>query len=246
MMREAPLVIVADGTRQPGCGLGLAAVLAAESEPDVVLITSVAGDSHSDDFRELLENSGVRLIVVAAAGILLCENMIRTSGHSISRPLPADLMPTLTDARAICVVDGGNGITSHPQIRQVLAEASGRVPIVWVPHLRGADPIPDAALVAVDEVRADGCSAEALRERWEARAACVTLGVRGTVLATRWNGSRRVPGAGTCGGGNRFAVAAAAEFGRGADALIATIRAARSTNAVGVRTGLAAAAWCAG
>ncbi len=150
-------------------------------------------------------------------------------------PLPTRLVRALTDAKAICVVDRGIGVGSHPQIREVLAKVSGRVPIVWSPHPLGADPIPDAALVTVNEFQTHGHSAEALRERWEARAVFVTLGARGALVATRWRGTSRVPlpagrdvfaGGDTCGVWNQFAVAAAAEFGRGADALIASARAA--------------------
>jgi D-beta-D-heptose 7-phosphate kinase/D-beta-D-heptose 1-phosphate adenosyltransferase len=199
-LMQAPLVVVGDSA----------------PIPDLVLITAVAGEMNSCELDDLLENSGVRLIRGA--------------------PLPAQLLRTLNDAKAICVVDRGIGISSHPQIREVLAKVSGRVLIVWNPHPRGADPIPDAALVILHESQTRGRSAEALRERWEARAVCVTFGMRGALLATRWHGTSRVrppadmgdpAGGGACGAGSRFAVAAAAEFGRGADALIATTRAAR-------------------
>lgn len=248
---EAPVPVVdADRLWQRPGGAGLAAVLAARCESDVVLITAIGDDSYGASLTELLASAGVRVIALPLAGTTVCKTRIRAGGQSILRldhgdgtathhPLPRDVVATLADARAVCVADYGNGLTAHPHLREVLAGISGRVPIVWDPHPRGADPVPDVALVTPNETEAQRHSAEQLRERWEARAVCVTLGSRGALLATRWRGAGHVglpgglerrSGVDTCGAGDRFAVAAAAEFGRGADALIAVTRAVEAAS----------------
>ncbi|KAA0104634.1 PfkB family carbohydrate kinase [Mycolicibacterium sp. P1-5] len=264
---EAPVPVV-DAERmweRPG-GAGLAAMLAARSEPDVVLITAIAGDAHGRSLVELLTASGARVIALPLAGTTVCKTRIRAGGQSMlrldrgdgtaaHRELPAEVANALADARAVCVADYGNGITAHPKIRELLAQSKTRVPIVWDPHPRGTEPVADLALITPNESEAAGQSAESLRERWNAKAVCVTLGARGALLATRDGAPQHVPmppgvspgGPGdTCGAGDRFAVAAAAALGRGADALSATAEAVAAASrfvaaggAVGVSTAAA-------
>lgn len=264
---EAPVPVV-DAERmwqRPG-GAGLAAVLAARSEADVVLVTAIAGDAEGRSLTELLTGSGVRVIALPMAGSTVCKTRIRAGGQSVLRldrgdgtaahdTLPAEVAHTLAGARAVCVADYGNGMSAHQEIRKLLSQIGTRVPVVWDPHPRGAEPVTDLALVTPNESEAQGQSAESLRDRWDARAVCVTLGARGALLALRGGGSRHVPmppgigpgGPGdTCGAGDRFAVAAAAALGRGADALSATAEAVAAASrfvaaggAVGVSTAAA-------
>jgi rfaE bifunctional protein nucleotidyltransferase chain/domain len=113
------------------------------------------------------------------------------------------------------VADYGNGVTAHPGIRELLTAAAQRVPVVWDPHPRGTAPVPGCWLVTPNEAEADHHSAEALRNRWDARAVCVTLGSRGAMLATE-DGTAHIPVPSvpangpndTCGAGDRFAIAA--------------------------------------
>ncbi len=243
---EAPVPVVdADRVWQRPGGAGLAAVLAARAESDVVLISAIGEDTHGRTLAGLLERAGVRLMPLPLVGSTICKTRIRARGQSMLRldqgdgtaaaeeTLP-DVADILDAARAICVADYGNGVTAHPALRSLLTRAASRVPLVWDPHPRGAVPVADVALVTPNESEAQqfcghptkASSAELLVARWQARAVCVTLGSRGALLATRWDGTRYLPvPAGlsptgdSCGAGDRFAVAAAAAFGSGADTL---------------------------
>lgn len=267
---EAPVPVVdADRMWQRPGGAGLAAVLAARSEPDVVLITAIADDAHGRSLADLLTSSGVRLITLPLTGSTICKTRIRAGSQSVlrldsgdgtaaHRALPAEATDAMAAARAVCVADYGNGITSHWQIRDLLSQACSRVPVVWDPHPRGAQPVPGVTLATPNEAEAHGQSAECLRDRWDARAVCVTLGARGALLATRGNGARHVPlpaglgrgGTGdTCGAGDRFSVAAAAALGRGADVAAATAEAVAAASrfvAAGGAVGVSSAAAMAG
>lgn len=239
---EAPVPVVdADRVWQRPGGAGLAAVLAARSEADVVLITAIGDDTHGHVLTGLLERAGVTVVALPLVGSTTCKTRIRARGQSMLRldsgdgtaavrALPPEVPAALTSARAICVADYGNGITAHPAVRDLLTRAARSVPVVWDPHPRGTVPIPGSALITPNESEAQhfcdqppkSASVELLRERWKARAVCITLGGRGALLATRPGGIRHLPvpagltpSGDSCGAGDRFAVAAAAALGSG-------------------------------
>jgi rfaE bifunctional protein nucleotidyltransferase chain/domain/rfaE bifunctional protein kinase chain/domain len=233
---EAPVPVVDTQRiwRRPG-GAGLAAVLAARIESEVVLVTALADDRDGHALDELLTSAGVRLVGLPMSGNTVCKTRIRAGGQSMLRldhgdgtaardPVPDCVAELLLDARAICVADYGRGITSHPGIRDLLTAAAQRVPVVWDPHPRGAVPIAGCWLITPNEAEADQLSADSLRKRWEARAVCVTLGSRGAVLATT-DGTAHIPvpsgppagRSDTCGAGDRFAIAATLALGAGDD-----------------------------
>ncbi|TFV58628.1 D-glycero-beta-D-manno-heptose 1-phosphate adenylyltransferase [Mycobacterium sp. PS03-16] len=248
---EAPVPVV-DAERvwhRPG-GAGLAAVLAARADRDVVLVTALADDADGRSLVTLLEDAGVRVVALPMTGSTVCKTRIRAGGQSMLRldhgdgtaaggDLPAEVRDVLDGARAVCVADYGRGVTAHPGVRALLTEVAERVPIVWDPHPRGAVPTPGCWLVTPNQSEAerfsergdsDAHSAERLRQRWRAHAVCVTLGAGGAVLASE-AGSVHIPvpaaaGAShgrrdTCGAGDRFAVAATQAFGAGDDAAAA-------------------------
>lgn len=258
---EAPVPVV-DAERiwqRPG-GAGLAAVLAARGDRDVVLVTAVGDDADGQALTDLLTEAGVRVVGLKLSGATVCKTRIRAGGQSMLRldhgdgsaagdPLPAAVAATLDGARAICVADYGRGVTGHHEIRRLLARAAERVPVVWDPHPRGADPVPGCWLVTPNSAEAQDRSAESLRGQWAAGAVCVTLGSRGALLATNdGNSHHPVPestahtGRGdTCGAGDRFAIAATLALAAGrdiagavADAVEAASRFVAAGGAVGV------------
>lgn len=242
---EAPVPVV-DAERvwhRPG-GAGLAALLAARSHDDVVLVTALGDDHDGRTLAELLASAGVRVVALPMTGATVCKTRIKASGQSMLRldhgdgavstdPIPARLALQLAgvfaDAKAMCVADYGRGITALPAIRDLLTAAAQRIPVVWDPHPRGAEPVRGCACVTPNDIEAeyfseeigiDAHSAQSLRRRWRSRAVSVTLGARGAVLASA-DGSVHIPvpsvagataiSAGvrsdTCGAGDRFSIA---------------------------------------
>jgi D-beta-D-heptose 7-phosphate kinase / D-beta-D-heptose 1-phosphate adenosyltransferase len=239
---EAPVPVV-DAERvwhRPG-GAGLAAVLAARTDSDVVLVTALADDADGRLLAELLAGAGVEVVAIPMTGNTVCKTRIRARGQSMLRldhgdgtaaadGMPARVAAVLESARAVCVADYGRGVAAHPALREMLSRIVDRVPVVWDPHPRGATPTPGCWLVTPNQAEAGDASAEALRGRWRAEAVSVTMGPRGALVATE-KGSLHVPapavsgGGDPCGAGDRFAVAAAVSFGDGGDAH-AAVRAA--------------------
>jgi len=269
---EAPVPVV-DAKRiwhRPG-GAGLAAVLAARADSDVVLVTALADDPDGRALVDLLTSAGVTVIGLPMAGNTVCKTRIRAAGQSMLRldhgdgsavtdAVPQTLDAVFDDARAICVADYGHGVTSHPGIRERLMAAAGRIPVVWDPHPRGAAPTEGCWLVTPNQLEAEGVSAdddahsaESLRRRWHARALCITLGARGAMLADS-DGTTHIPvpasasGTGrgdTCGAGDRFAIAATAALGAGdnaREAVTAAVEAASRFVAAGGAVGVSSAA----
>ncbi|MDT5397401.1 MAG: D-beta-D-heptose 7-phosphate kinase / D-beta-D-heptose 1-phosphate adenosyltransferase [Mycobacterium sp.] len=242
---EAPVPVV-DAKRiwhRPG-GAGLAAVLAARADRDVVLVTALGDDADGRALTELLTSAGVDVVALPMTGTTVCKTRIRAGGQSMLRidhgdgtaasdVLPPRVATVLKSARAVCVADYGHGVTAHLGIRALLTRVAAQVPIVWDPHPRGAHPTPGCWLVTPNQAEAehfsdrthsDAHSAETLRQKWEARAVCITLGRRGALLATDGGGCTHIPVSAvvgtagrtdTCGAGDRFAIAAALAFGAG-------------------------------
>lgn len=267
---EAPVPVV-DAERlvqRPG-GAGLAALLAARTETGVVLITGIVDDDAGAQLRGLLATAGVRVLPLPMTGSTVTKTRIRARGHSICRldrgdaapvsaPLVGQVLNALADARAICVADYGGGITSLPEIRQALGRLTSRIPVVWDPHPRGAQPVPGCTLVTPNQQEAQHLCpdrrhrdvGETLRRRWDAAAVCITRGSRGAHVYGLYEGVRHVgvpasaaagaAPADVCGAGDRFAVAAASALGSGADPEAAVV-AAVTDAARFVTTGGAAA-----
>jgi rfaE bifunctional protein nucleotidyltransferase chain/domain len=155
--------------------------------------------------------------------------------------LPAEAVAVIREAAAVLVADYGRGTTADPAVRAVLAEAGG--PVVWDPHPRGADPVPNARLVTPNGAEAArvaalagmaagvaaegeglaavGAWAEALIRHWGVGAVSVTLGARGALLSYGEGAPMVVPavpvtGGDPCGAGDSFAAAAAIALADGA------------------------------
>lgn len=265
---EAPVPVV-DAERlvqRPG-GAGLAALLAARTETGVALITGIASDDAGRQLRGLLAAAGVTLLALPMTGATVTKTRIRARGQSmlrldrgdgapVNRPLARDVTEALAGARAICVADYGAGVTALPAVRAALAEAASSVPVVWDPHPRGAPPVPGCALVTPNDEEArhfcrdtPGDAGEALLDKWGAAAVCITRGAHGARVHGRRLGTHHVgvpertsaaAAVDVCGAGDRFAVAAAAALGAGADP-VAAVEAAVADAARFVAAGGAAA-----
>jgi rfaE bifunctional protein nucleotidyltransferase chain/domain/rfaE bifunctional protein kinase chain/domain len=263
---EAPVPVV-DAEQQvqrPG-GAGLAALLAARTETQVVLITGVAPDDAGRRLHDLLVAAGVSVLPLPMSGTTVTKTRIRARGQSMLRvdrgdaapidgPLPVEAAQALARARAICVADYGAGVTALPAVRAALTESASRIPVVWDPHPRGPAPIPGCALVTPNHEEARhfcgsaGDGGEALLQKWGAAAVCITRGARGARVYGPGMGARHVGipkgsaggAADVCGAGDRFAVAAAVALGAGADP-IAAVEAAVADAARFVAAGGAAA-----
>ncbi|WP_020659541.1 PfkB family carbohydrate kinase [Amycolatopsis benzoatilytica] len=236
-----PVVDVARRWLRPG-GAGLAAVLAARSAADVVLVAAFGDDLAARTLVGLLEPE-VTLAPVPLCGATVSKTRVRAAGQSLLRldsgdgiasgqTLPERTERMLRRAGTILVADYGRGLTRNPRLRAVLADMASRVPVVWDPHPRGAAPVPGARLVTPNASEATALVPDAvempglLRERWRADAVAVTLGARGALVA-EGSAVRRVPvpqrahvtgraAPDTCGAGDRFAAAAAAALLDGA------------------------------
>ncbi|MGY1717840.1 D-glycero-beta-D-manno-heptose 1-phosphate adenylyltransferase [Blastococcus sp. SYSU DS0552] len=243
---DAPVPVVEEIERheRPG-GAALAAVIAAASGGrEVVLVAPMDADEDADRLRALLAGR-VRLIEIPATGGTAVKQRVRVGDHSVARldsgapvavlgELPAAAAAAIRDAAAVLVADYGRGTTADPAVRAALAEARG--PVVWDPHPRGADPVPNARLVTPNgaeaaRVAADaatgtglaavGARAEALIRQWGVGAVAVTLGARGALLSYGSGAPMVVPavavtGGDPCGAGDSFAAAAALALADGA------------------------------
>jgi D-beta-D-heptose 7-phosphate kinase/D-beta-D-heptose 1-phosphate adenosyltransferase len=251
---EAPVPVI-DGeqmSQRPG-GAGLAAALAARHGAEVVLVTAVGDDEHGHTLRRLLDERGVQVWPLPMNGHTVCKTRVRADGQNIVRldqgsgsaatfTVSQALDELIRSAQAIAVADYGRGVCADAGIRALLTDVATDIPVVWDPHPRGSAPTPGATLVTPNQAEAqqfsrtadpaDPSSAEELRNRWKARAVCVTLGRRGAVLATGTGTcTHLMPStavaarADTCGAGDRFAIAAASALADGADVTAAAAQA---------------------
>jgi rfaE bifunctional protein nucleotidyltransferase chain/domain/rfaE bifunctional protein kinase chain/domain len=245
---EAPVPVV-DVTRQrrrPG-GAGLAALLAAGSGHDVILLTAIGNDDHGDALRNLLaDHVDVRPLPLHGSTVCKCRvaagevPLLRVdsgSGRARRAALPPGAASALASAGAILVADYGRGVASLPAIRQALLPGMSSLPVIWDPHPRGPAPVRGCTLVTPNAAEArlsSGAEHPAEQGRrlcanWHTRAVAVTIGGRGAVLTEAdplrtthlplLDSPKLGPGRlDTLGAGDQFAVAAALALLDGADA----------------------------
>ena len=247
---DAPAPVLEDAV--PSCrpgGAALAARLAAEDGIPVVLAAPLGDDEASEIVVSLLEPY-VSVVRLPLAGTLAEKTRFRTGdrtllradqggGHAgpVTGAARAALADVLDGAGAILVSDYGRGVSADPEVRSLLEQLAGRVPLVWDPHPKGAPPVARTRLVtpnhaealsaagtaeAPGEVLASAvAAARELGSRWSADAVAVTLGERGAVLVQGGTGPLVIPAppvgsTDPCGAGDRFAATAAATLRRGA------------------------------
>jgi D-beta-D-heptose 7-phosphate kinase / D-beta-D-heptose 1-phosphate adenosyltransferase len=245
----APVLAVTEERARPG-GAALAAALVAGRGVPVRLVTALEDDESGRRLRALLDGA-VDLVTGPATGGTVVKCRWRTRGRSLLRTdrgagRPADgfgtavaaaLDEALAGAGAVLVSDYGRGVTSDPAVRQALARAvARRLPVVWDPHPRGADPVPGVSVVTPNLAEARGAAgtdtqgsgvsaalalAADLVRRWDARAVAVTLGARGAVVRHRHGACAAAPAptvaeTDPCGAGDHFAGGVAAALAGGA------------------------------
>ena len=245
----APVLAVTAEHARPG-GAGLAAALVAGRGGPVRLVTALEADEAGNRLRGLLDGA-LTLVTGPATGGTVVKCRWRTGGRSLlrtdrgaGRPAPGfgdalagALDRALADAGAVLVSDYGRGVAADPAVRAALARAvRRRVPVVWDPHPRGADPVPGVTVVTPnlgEARRAAGIDAPGsgvgaalalgaqLVERWDVRAVAVTLGARGAAVRHRHGACAAAPAPAVaetdpCGAGDHFAGGVAARLAAGA------------------------------
>lgn len=267
-----PVVDVTGLDESPG-GAGLTALLVA-GRARTSLVAPVADDDAGLRLREALESptGGVEVVALGHAGGTRTKTRVRVAGQSLVRldeggpatPVDVDLVvlaEALADADVVLVSDYGAGTTRDPAVREALAQAARRVPVVWDPHPRGGAPVPGCALVTpnLSEARAAaspgvaGASPDVLAEHlastWGVRGVCVTTGAQGAWLASPGTDAVFAPaavvaGGDPCGAGDSFAASAAVSLATGrvlSEAVVAAVADASAWVAAGGASGWRAA-----
>lgn len=257
-----PVVCVEATVHRPG-GAGLVATLLAHDGVDTTLVTALADDDHGRYLRSLLTEidrdaaGTLRLVAGRSPSPTPVKTRVRAGTHAVVRidescddpepPIVTDeMLTTLAAADAIVVADYGRGLTADPRLRDALSAAAERIPVVWDPHPRGADPVPGVAVVSPNLTEAlavagvttpgmpgAGDAARLLAERWGAESVLVTLSERGALLHRRGavdvvpHVVPAVPVTSTdpCGAGDRLAATLASRLAGGAS-LPAAVQAA--------------------
>lgn len=227
-------------------GAGLTASLLRRQAPDaaVRLVTAVAADDAGVEARRWIEEQDIEVVDLVDHGTTGEKIRVRVDGRTLlrvdrGRPGPIGGLPDaarpLRDAAAVLVSDYGRGITSHPEVRTVLAAAIAEgVPVVWDPHPRGAPPVPGTTLAlpnaieaGLDRSRPDDLARVARRavelgREWQVGAVALTMGAGGALLASGDGVPLVVPvevvheSGDTCGAGDAFAAAVTAALAEGA------------------------------
>jgi rfaE bifunctional protein nucleotidyltransferase chain/domain len=172
------------------------------------------------------------------AGEQVMLRLDRGRGRVVGHGAAQEALDVLAAAQAVVVSDYGRGVTAIPALRDALAAAAHRIPLVWDPHPRGSDPVSGCRLVTPNE-REMGAhldtSAQPAPSRfaalttatrkvarlWSAQAIAVTLGPDGALLSQHDSTPLLIPAprrsrADPCGAGDRFATAAAIALTEGA------------------------------
>ncbi|MBW8817176.1 MAG: D-glycero-beta-D-manno-heptose 1-phosphate adenylyltransferase [Streptomyces sp.] len=244
---DAPVPVVSSLRRvtRPG-GAALAACLAAADGRQVTLVTALGDDEASESLSRLLADR-VRLVRLPLTGTLSSKTRVLTEGRPLlrlddgdgrAREQTDEACRAIAEAGAVLVADYGRGTADV--LRDALASAAARVPVVWDPHPRGNPPVPGVRLATpcASEARAfagrlrtgeetQGGSAlhtaarhaDTLVRGWRAASVAVTLGGRGALLS-HGETPLLVPSPVTaegdaCGAGDRFAATAAGTLADG-------------------------------
>ncbi|MFL6065392.1 MAG: PfkB family carbohydrate kinase [Friedmanniella sp.] len=242
-----PVVDVTERWERPG-GAGLAALLAARTEVEVVLVTALGEDDAALTLGALLaqhvnvcplrlDGDTVVKTRIGASGVPMLR-LDTGNGRAADTPLPRSVAAALATAGAILVSDYGRGVTALPALRRRLESVASEVPVIWDPHPRGAQPVGQAALVTPNAAESRHFAAEddvitagrRLCRQWQARAVVVTQGERGATLVPAGS-AEPVPvplvraasvadqqSPDTCGAGDQFAASAATAMLGGAGA----------------------------
>lgn len=252
-----PVVDVAAASRRAG-GAGLVARMLQQDlqdsrhGADLELVTVLSDDDAATALRA--ELTGISLVMGPSGAPTSVKTRVRAGDHAIVRfdegcgeapvpPVTEAMLRAVETADVVLVSDYGRGLAANPQLREVLTQVAGRIPVVWDPHPSGPAPVPGVAAVTPnfseavklganagfapagrdDVVRAAADAAALLEQTWKSRAVIVTLGERGALIH-RQGGSPELPhlvpapavsAADPCGAGDRFCSALALALLRG-------------------------------
>jgi D-beta-D-heptose 7-phosphate kinase/D-beta-D-heptose 1-phosphate adenosyltransferase len=264
-----PVVDVRTDDRRAG-GAGLVATMLARDGHDVTLVTVLSDDGRADEIRSLLPD--VTVVAGPSGAPTPVKTRVRVVDHALVRidegcatpPVPEvtpDMVAALEAVDAVVVADYGRGVAAAPVLRGAIARTADRVPVVWDPHPKGAEPVAGIAVATPNQAEARGFTdigghgvpfateaAEALVTRWGVDAVAVTLGDRGALVADGRSGNRFVPAPSVtagdpCGAGDRLAASVAVALASGSDvtdAVSAGVAAASEYLAAGGVTALLA------
>jgi rfaE bifunctional protein nucleotidyltransferase chain/domain/rfaE bifunctional protein kinase chain/domain len=273
---DAPVpVLDVRAVRETPGGAGLTALLCgAEPGIELTVVAPLADDAAGRALWGLLVPAG-RVVALPHEGATRRKSRLRAAGQTLLRvddggpgtpgPLPgtvlAEVAEVLAAADVVLVSDYGGGVTRDPAVRELLAAAAARRPVVWDPHPRGGVPVPGCAAVTPNLAEAGGavgCAAGTpaevvaalARQRWGARTVCLTAGERGAFLAAEGQAvsylpAPRVEALDPCGAGDRFAATLAARLAGGdllSEAAAAAVSAASQWVGAGGLSGYAAGA----
>ncbi|MBF6137771.1 SIS domain-containing protein [Nocardia otitidiscaviarum] len=237
---EAPVPILTSEEQRwrPG-GAGRAAMLAAADGWEITLVAALGTDEHATRIRADLTAAGVTVAGLPTSGTTPVKMRLRAQERTLLRvdytgPVAAVGDPTLRARKALMAADGvlvtdyGRGVAAQPRVRELIAAAATRVPVVWDPHRLGAEPVAgvrvvvpnqDEALALAPEpapqtgLEADIRRGRILRSRWQAAYVAVKRGPEGAVLvgsdtepAQTVSTPRREIHGDTCGAGDMLAV----------------------------------------
>ena len=262
MCPDAPVPVVQDLRRvfSPG-GAGLAALLAAHDGHEVDLVTAYDDGEVAEKVVATLRQAGVRVWNLGG-GPIPVKTRIRSGpqtvlmlddarSESAAGPLLGPARDALRIAQAVLVCDYGRGVAGGADVREVIGELTGRVPVVWDPHPKGSAPVPGVtvavpnvheAAVLCPEVdlpgpRGEQERAQRLAQRWRVGHVAVTLDARGALLASGGQApvllvpAPVVPVVNACGAGDRLAVSMAAALAAGAVLSAALVQAVTRASA---------------
>ena len=259
---EAPVPVVEDAADRPRPGgAGLAAALAAADGREVTLVTAIGRDPAGEQLAGLLADAGVRVLDLGLNAATPEKVRIRSDGRTLLRldhggrrpgrvgDPDAEVLRTVAAAGSVLVSDYGWGITAQPRLREAIAEAAHRSPVVWDPHPSGSPPVAGVRLVKPNSREVGGGQSigelaqrgRRLLRQWQAAAIAITLGSRGALLVTGDGPPFSIPApevavADPCGAGDRFVATAAGLLGDGvglADAVSGAVEAASAFVAAG-------------
>lgn len=242
-------------------GAGLTASLLRRQAPDVAvrLVTAVAADAAGTEARRWIEDRGIDVVDLVDHGTTNEKIRVRVDGRTLLRVdrgragpvggVPDGCRP-LGDAVAVLVSDYGLGITSHPEVRSMIAAALAEgVPVVWDPHPRGTVPVPGTTVALPNAVEAGldrACPTDLARvarravelgREWQVGAVALTIGAGGALLASGDGVPLVVPVdevhelGDTCGAGDAFAAAMTVALADGAVPSHAVLHAVRAASA---------------
>jgi rfaE bifunctional protein nucleotidyltransferase chain/domain/rfaE bifunctional protein kinase chain/domain len=247
-----PVVDVTVADRRAG-GAGLVATILTREGHEVTLVTVLSDDDRAGQLRGTLD--GTSVIAGRSGARTPVKTRLRAAGHAIARidqdcaiPPAPEVTPAMIRAilaaDAIVVADYGRGLLANAELRAALGERGRKVPLVWDPHPRGAEPVastwaatPNASEAAgatgsaVTGVHSASSAAKELRTRWGCRSVVITLGSLGALLNESDSDLPLVVPAplihapDTCGAGDRLAASLAVQLASGA-ALAAALRGA--------------------